>query len=179
MACLTALNASPAFSESKLLLQLLLDRILKSLIAAETCECSTSASPEQHMALTFREQNVVRYMAGYVVRKLKKKFKVKCVQQEQQKNDLFLHVLSGMESKDGDDSISSTSTWVEMIDREGLCHVNDDTCKLMEQIEVMTRHYLWSDHQPSQAIQQQIISRVLNNKPILSHWDLLTSPILS
>ena len=102
------------------------------------------------------------------MRKLKKKFKVKCVQQERQKNNLFL-VLSGMELKDEDDSISSTCTRVEMIDREGLCRVNNDTYKLMEQIEVVTRHYLQSDYQPcGQAIQQQIISSVLSNKPILS-----------
>ena len=113
----------------------------------------------------------------YIVRKLKKKFKVKCVQREQHKNDLFLHVLSGMESKDEDDIINLYL--VEMIDREGLCRVNDNTYKLTEQIEVVTRH-LRSDHQPcDQAIQQQIISSVLNNKPILSHWVLLASPILS
>ena len=61
------------------------------------------------------------------MRKLKKKFKVKCAQRERQKNTLFLQVLSGMELKDEDDSISSTCTRVEMIDREGLCRVNNDT----------------------------------------------------
>ena len=60
-----------------------------------------------------------------------------------------------------------TCTWVEMIDREGLCRVSDDTYKLMELIEVVTTRYLRSDgvHQPpGQAIQQQIVSSVLDDK---------------
>ena len=157
--------------------------IQKSLIAAEASEHTSSTVPEHHVALTSREQNVVRYMAGYDVRKLKKKFKKRCVRPEQQKkNDLFLFILLGMESKDQGDSNLSTCNWVEMIDREGLCHVSDDTYKLMELIEVVTRRYLRSDgvHQPpGQAIQQQIVSNVVDNKLILSLWDTLPSPIPS
>ena len=71
---------------------------------------------------------------------MKKKFKERSKQPEiQKKRQLFLCVLSAMESKDQDDAMSSfqsTCDWVELIDREGLCHVNNDTYLLMESIEV-------------------------------------------
>jgi len=53
---------------------------------------------------------------------------------------------------------------------------------LMESIEVETKHYmyLWPDgvHQaPGQAVQQQIIGSILENKTTLSQEDLLASSI--
>jgi len=73
-------------------------------------------------------------MTGYVVRKLKRQFKALRKQPEiQKKRNLFLCVPSAMESKQGDATctcISFTESiceWVEMIDREGLCHVTNDT----------------------------------------------------
>ena len=180
-----AITTPPSLQgEGKLLLQLLLDRILKRLIADEATECSTAAVPERHVCLSSQEQNVVRYMAGYVVRKMKKKFTEPSKQLEiQRKRQLFLRVLSAMESKDRHDDVSSFQTtcdWVEMIDREGLCHVSDETYLMMEAIEVETRRYLRPDgvqQAPGQAVQQQIVCSILDNQAILSRWDFLASPI--
>ena len=187
----TALHTPTSLQvEGKLLLQLLLDRILKRLVAAGVSEGSTAVvpdhevAPEHHVKLTLREQNAVRYMAGYVLRKLKKKYKERSKRLEiQRKRQFFLSVLSVMESRDQDDATSScrsTCDWVEMIDREGLCHVNDDTYLLVEAIEVETRHYLQPDgvqQVAGQAVQQQILSSILDNSAILSRWDILASPI--
>ena len=66
-------------------------------------------------------------------------------------------------------AIESTCDWVEMIDREGLYHVTNDTYLLMESIEDETKHYLWPNgvyQAPRQAVQQQIIASVLDNKAI-------------
>ena len=66
-------------------------------------------------------------------------------------------------------AIESTCDWVEMIDREGLCHVTNDTYLLMESTEDETKRYLWPDgvyQAPRQAVQQQIIASVLDNKAI-------------
>ena len=101
----------------------------------------------------------------------------------QRKRPLFLRVLSAMESKDRQDDVSSFQTtcdWVEMIDREGLCHMSDETYLLMEAIEVETRRYLRPDgvqQAPGQAVQQQIVSSILDNQAILSRWNFLASPI--
>ena len=49
----------------------------------------------------------------------------------------------------------------------------------MESIEVETGQHLQPDgvkQAPGQAVQRQIISSVLDNKAILSRWDLLASP---
>ena len=115
------------------------------------------------------------------MRKLKRQFKARSKQPDiQKKRDLFVCVLMAMESKrDESTSIEATCDWVEMIDREGLCHVTDDTYLLMESIELETKRYLRPDgvfQAPGQAVQQQIIASVLD-KAILSRWDLLASCI--
>ena len=52
--------------EAKLLLQLLLDRLLKRLIAAEARDCSTAAEPKQQIALTLQEQIECRSVHGWL-----------------------------------------------------------------------------------------------------------------
>ena len=181
---ITTLNTPSALqNEQKLLLQLLLDRLMKHHIATEASACSTAAAPEQQ-PLTSREQNAVRYMAGYVVRKMKNKFKERSKQPDvQKKRDLFICVLSTMESTDEDESIPSldyTCEWVEMINREGLCCVNNDVYKLMELIEIQTKRYLQPDgvqQAPDQSVQEQIVSSIMNDRVILSSWDNLASSI--
>ena len=65
----------PLQAEAQLTLQLLVDRLFKHLItitAAET-DCKYNVQKVQNVHLTLREQYAIRYMAGYVAVKLKKK----------------------------------------------------------------------------------------------------------
>ena len=64
----------PLQAEAQLTLQLLVDRLFKHLITitAET-DCKYNVQKAQDVHLTLREQNAIRYMAGYVAVKLKKK----------------------------------------------------------------------------------------------------------
>ena len=159
----TAIHNPPSLQgKGKPLLQLLLDQVLKCFTAAEASECSTAIVLDQHVTQTPQEQIVIRYMAGYVVKKMKMRFKQRSKQPEiQKKRQLFLHVLSAMESKDQDGampSFQSNCDWVKMIDREGLCHVNENTYLIMQSIEFETRHYLRPDgaqQAPCQSVQKQ------------------------
>lgn len=80
---LTTLQFSTSVKvETNLALQLLLDRLMKAIISRATAAASsTSSTPsststpssQAPQVLTMRERNVVRYIAGYVVMKLRKK----------------------------------------------------------------------------------------------------------
>ena len=66
----------PLMIESSLTLQLLLDRLFKRLINILSIDSKPTAhlNHDQEVMLTPREQNAIRYMAGYVAVKLKKKY---------------------------------------------------------------------------------------------------------
>ena len=61
--------------ETQLVLQLLLDRIMKKLLENKAKETKTLDDPEPPQPLSSPERNAIRYMAGYVAIKLLKKFR--------------------------------------------------------------------------------------------------------
>lgn len=117
--------------EASLVLQLLLDRLFKRLISIEAAENTFTMPRNSEVALTLREQNAVRYMAGYVAIKLNKKFQKKAKHPElRRKWEFFVQVLSSMEADQQVDDVESiedyTSTWVDLIDHGGLYQVKDE-----------------------------------------------------
>ena len=118
-------------SETYLTLQLLLDRLLKTMLKNEASANSESlTAPNQLQPLTARERNAIRYMAGYVAVSLLKKYR-KPVKKSvlKQKHDRYVRILSRMKAEEqpaGVDSLSDyTRLWSELIDRGGLYHIKD------------------------------------------------------
>ena len=72
--------------------------------------------------LTHEEQNALRYVAGYVIRKLQEQIQ----SSSHAKNDEIIFLLMEC-AGDELDSDGGTETWMNMIDRGGLWHVNDQT----------------------------------------------------
>ena len=84
-------------------------------------------------SLIVREENVVRYMSGYVAFHLLSKYRKSTSDPElQSKWKYFTSVLEGMKTKEElpcNDSIEDYSRmWSEHIDRGGLCHVKPEVC---------------------------------------------------
>ena len=78
---------------------------------------------------TFEEENAIRYMAGYVVRKLQKKFETEDIAMliENDKSTIL---------------DANSAEWVNIIDRGGLVHVTDACYQLFMAIEHATRQEL-------------------------------------
>ena len=120
--------------ESTLVLQLLVDRLFKRIVKNEAQpvgSSQTAAPSNQPVVLTVREENAIRYMAGYVATKLKKKFQKRTKHPElQKKRNLFVQVLKSMEADHQMDGIECvgdyTTEWKELIDRGGLYKVKDE-----------------------------------------------------
>jgi hypothetical protein len=113
-------------------LQVTLDRGFKHLIAERnsTAKATNSKTTDENI-ISEREENVVRYMSGYVAVKLLKKYrKGNANGVVKNKWRYFVRVLSEMKCEDQplcNDTVEDyTKAWSEQIDRGGLYHVKPE-----------------------------------------------------
>ena len=156
---------------SDLTLQLVLKRLMHTVVKQMTTSPSTSIRCTPH-CLTNREGNAVRYMAGYVVMKLRKKYR---------KHHLYARVLDTLKTNLDESSVVSlddyTHVWVEQRDRGGLCHVSDDLFSFTKKIELVCRKYLDIRAQPTENILSKIEEDALNTESITRLWNVMASSI--
>lgn len=94
-------------------------------------ENNPSVSP---LAMTPREENGVRYMAGYVAVKMKKKYPAYA--------DFFKSIHISLDDGLIDTVQDYTKIWTEQVDRRGLFHVKDSFFDTIREIEMICRKYL-------------------------------------
>ena len=125
-------TTSILLSEENLFCQMLLDRLMKYYITKQLSllhEESPSVPSHPTITLSSREKNVVRYIAGYIIRKLKDWYKMSKKDIEIQQKDLrYVHILTRMQTdRELEYSYADeTCEWTELLDRGGLFHV---TCE--------------------------------------------------
>jgi hypothetical protein len=97
-----------------------------------------SESPESKVTenLTREEENALRYVAGYVVRKVRSKLK----RLSTPNKDEMILCLAEMYGDEWDEEMG-TEDWTNLIDRGGLWHVNDQAYNLFYAIEEEVRKY--------------------------------------
>lgn len=127
---------SSLMTESSLLFQLLVDRLFKHFIAARAddhldCAQTQQSTGHKSLPMTIREQNAIRYMAGYVATTLKKQFFKRSKNPGlREKREIFVQILSAMEASDQPSGVQTileyTTLWTQMLDRGGLYHVKDE-----------------------------------------------------
>lgn len=167
--------------EHELALQVILDRMLKKIIANKSMAAAATKPDSAIKALSYSESNAIRYMAGYVAVKLLRRYrKASRNAAVVRKRELFVKVLQNMravEQPGEPDSVSEYSTlWLELIDRGGLYHINDDVFRLIESIELVAREYLdVKAYTPGTNICQLVRQKVLTTQNILMYWDRIAS----
>ena len=112
------------------------DYILKEMIKttyptrAKEISCSTAE-------LTYEETNGLRYATGYVVKSLQKKaFKSTC----SQRDDIQLCLSQLMQAED--EAEDDSKDWIQLIDRGGLCHVNNNVYEFFLALEKELRKHI-------------------------------------
>ena len=80
--------------------------------------------------LTCEKENALRYVAGYVIRKLRERIDSSS---NPRKDEMLLHLMEC--AGDEMDTDGGTEMWLNMIDRGGLWHVNDQTLSLFAIME--------------------------------------------
>jgi hypothetical protein len=103
------------------LFQFVTNSVFKKLIKNKYAASGT-VEDQEHSSLTWEEENALRYVAGYVCRKVQGNIKKSSL--EEKEDIMFLIMeLSGDETCDA----VGAELWTNGIDRGGLWHVNDNT----------------------------------------------------
>ena len=80
------------------------------------------------MTSSYEEQNALRYVAGYIIRKVQQKLETST---HPRKDEMVLLLMEC-----AGDELSANfgmETWTNTIDRGGLWHINDQTYSIMEE----------------------------------------------
>ena len=113
------------------------DRVFQEIITAafplKDGTIAEISNPEPE-TLTYEDANVVRYIAGYVCRKIRKNIEVSSRSNKQQ-------LLSCVEGLLGDDSDAPSADWVDVVDRGGLLHIKEGTYMLFYAVEEEVREH--------------------------------------
>ena len=153
-------------------LQVILKRMVTGIISRKI-EVHDSSSFIQIQQMTEREENVVRFMAGYVLLKLKKKFP--------EHSNLFESFRTGiqMDIDFAVDVHDYTRIWSEQIDRGSLNHVTDAFYNLIEALENICRRHLDVRHAPTEDIFSKILVDCNQNTHITRSWGSLTNDLIA
>ena len=127
--------------------------------------------------LTYEEENVIRYIAGFVYRSVKKK--ISMMSAKFRKEELLMALSELLDQDDDDDEDdtaciipTSSKDWINIVNRGGLVYVNDKANSVFHAIEYEVRRYLRvSDIKSiSSGIRAQIIKAIIESENVQSQW---------
>lgn len=130
-----------------------------------------TSGTETSCPMTWEEENALRYVAGYICRKVQSKLQ-KSSAKNKEEMVLFCMELCGDE--DGD---RGTEEWTNAIDRGGLWHINDYTYTVFSILEEEIRKHLKVSalKDLNETTKKKILEAVLKNDELLFEWTLITT----
>ena len=131
---------------------------------------SSNAQQAVVEALTYEESNVLRYVAGYVCHKLRKKVTAST---HEMRGKLLLCL---MDLCDEDEEVSSSADWVHAVDRGGLVRVSESTYMLFERMELLVRSVFNTDmvHRMTEGVRKDLRDTIIADGDVAFHWCMLT-----
>ena len=124
--------------------------------------------------LTFEEENVLRYAAGYVLRTVREKIsKSSSPQREEliESVDMLLRCDDEVEEQD------ASSSWMAILDRGGLVHICNDLYRVFVAMELNIRGYLRIENASEMVLEGRIVSSLLANEDVLFYWCIVCCEI--
>ena len=132
-----------------------------------------AAQEESVREFSVIEENAIYYAAGFVIRKLLKKY----MQYANDKAMAFVGTLLILIGEDVGENLSDTSTYLEYIkiwtnntDRGGLRHVTDDTYRGFLVIESIVYNILKRG-----GLKEEVFSEVVSSENVQFHWEVATT----
>lgn len=113
-------------------------------------------------ALTYEEENVVRYVGGYVIRELKK----------DKVNSYVLPLLEKLTDTENRTEVGDSCHWVTSINRGGLTKITDEAFQCFYDIEVHIRRFLniKNTREMNENFSKKVINSVLSDDDLLFDW---------
>ena len=150
------------------LCQFVTHELMKNFIRKYHSVTSAAGSSNTRVAsstLSFEEQNALRFIAGYVSRKIYKNVQESSHPEKEGMVTCIKEMIGGC-SNESDD----TDSWLKIIDRGGLWHVNQEVYALFELIEEHIRHHILSPLDYSEGSKDIIIEELVNDEDVLFQW---------
>ena len=144
-------------------IQTLTSETFEQLLSERICAAKTTQCGSDEVQFTYEEENAIRYMAGFVVRRLQKQLDAK---------DINMLI----ESDEATISDANSTEWINLIDRGGLVHVNDTCYQLFLAIE----HTTWQEIQISKVgsmddgFRRYLENTLSTDNNILFNWTMIT-----
>lgn len=143
--------------------------ILSHLVKKATPEPIAHCAPEEVAALSYEEENAVRYMGGYILRALGKMNKG---------SSGILFQLKDLRNDDEDTEPAESEEWICSIDRGGLIRITDEMYQVLIAIEYVTRSFYETssaDKLMDSSHQEEIIESIMDESDVQFHWSLASS----
>ena len=116
--------------------------------------------------LTENESSALRYVAGYVCRHLCKKIER---ENHNLKEEMILCLLEMTKDKTVKDQ-GTSEEWTDLIDRGGLCHVEETTFQFFLSLEYQVRDVLKSLEKPLPSCKADIVEKVITDDDVQFYW---------
>ena len=157
-----------------LFLQLFVQALFNRIMARH--EAPPPAAPQAGPVetLTRRQENALRYTAGYIVSRLPRKLKrTKELKNESGINQVLDNMTKG--AKEENTRLNYTKEWVSTRTRGGLCLVNDSTFMFFSRMEVLVKTNLPTSVQTlsHMDIRPLVLEPALKDHKLLQLWDEL------
>lgn len=147
------------------LYQHLTDIIFQELLREKYSVSANDCDSERPGPLTVNEVNVLRYVAGYVCRHLRKKIEASS---HPLKEDMVLCLMTMVKDK-SDTSSGPCEEWTDLVDRGGLWHVQENTHSFFLCLEEEIRPLLPSLLSETDR-KEKIINELSTNEDVLFYW---------
>lgn len=136
-------------------------------------------SPIEIPPLTVDEENILRYVAGYVPYKMLKRYE----KNPSMNSAGVIECLSAM-AVNGDESgfFEYTTQWIARVNRGGLYEINDNTYTFFTEIEVRVRKQLFiafDRKATDEDLRESIIDSVASDEDVQFYWTILSVDIES
>ena len=113
------------------------------------------------------ERGVLRYVAGYICRHLRKKLERGS---HEFKEEMILCLMDLVKDPQDDEAkLETDEQWTNLIDRGGLWHVKESTYQFFHAVEHIIRDGLLTIKNPSLPLKQEMIKRVTEDD-VLFYW---------
>jgi len=147
-------------------------QLFKQLIEKEMCHEGPSEPDSLLNPLTYQEDNALRYMAGYVCRKVHHNINKSSSKDKDDMVELCMQFCGDEEDED-----RGSEKWINAIDRGGLWHINDNTFTIFCIIEEEVRRHLRVSSliELDDTSRRKIMDGLMGNEELLHQWTLLTT----
>ena len=159
-----------------ILFQLITDKVFHKEVRSHFPVSERQPTIEGSMTFTFEEENAIRYIAGYIHQNISKKIMSSSRTNKEEIQHALNDFLKEKEATSVQASTSSTD-WLEMLDRGKLTYVNNAAHNAFCCIELKIRSHLRISKVKciSEGTRQKMMDDIINCEDVQLCWSLISS----